>query len=133
MSNAGKASISMKNILSLRLYTRVARLGSFSAAAREAGLVQSQVSRLIAELETGLGAKLLSRTTRAVVPTEAGLEFLARIEPVVAAIDDAANSVRESGALQGMLRIAMPTTMGVRMVLPRLSASPSSTRNCASK
>jgi DNA-binding transcriptional LysR family regulator len=111
----------VKDILSLRLYTRVARLGSFSAAAREAGLVQSQVSRLIADLETSLGAKLLSRTTRAVVPTEAGLEFLARIEPVVAAIDDAANSVRESGALQGMLRIAMPTTMGIRMVLPRLS------------
>ncbi|HEY4065807.1 MAG TPA: LysR family transcriptional regulator [Burkholderiaceae bacterium] len=111
----------MKDILSLRLYTRVARLGNFSAAAREAGLVQSQVSRLIADLEASLGAKLLSRTTRAVVPTEAGLEFLARIEPVIAAIDDAANSVRESGALQGTLRIAMPTTMGVRMVLPRLS------------
>ena len=112
----------MKDVLTLRLYTRVARLGSFSAAAREAGLAQSQVSRMIAELEAGLGARLLSRTTRAVVPTEAGVEFLARMEPILAAIDDAENSVRETGELRGLLRISMPSTMGIRVVLPRLAA-----------
>ncbi|MVV48673.1 LysR family transcriptional regulator [Pseudomonas sp. PB120] len=114
--------MALKDILSLRLYTRVARLGSFSAAARESGLAQSQVSRMIAELEAGLGARLLSRTTRAVVPTEAGLEFLARIEPILAAVDDAENSVRETGELRGLLRIGMPSTMGIRVVIPRLSA-----------
>ncbi|WP_448107539.1 LysR substrate-binding domain-containing protein [Pseudomonas azerbaijanoccidentalis] len=112
----------LKDILSLRLYTRVAHLGSFSAAARESGLTQSQVSRMIAELEAGLGARLLSRTTRAVVPTEAGLEFLARMEPILAALDDAENSVRETGELRGLLRIGMPSTMGIRVVIPRLSA-----------
>ncbi|MGE8153177.1 LysR substrate-binding domain-containing protein [Pseudomonas vancouverensis] len=112
----------LKDIVSLRLYTRVARLGSFSAAARESGLAQSQVSRMIAELEATLGARLLSRTTRAVTPTEAGLEFLARMEPILAAVDDAENSVRESGELRGLLRIGMPSTMGIRVVIPRLSA-----------
>lgn len=112
----------MKDIPSLRLYTRVARLGSFSAAAREAGLAQSQVSRMVAELEAALGARLLSRTTRAVVPTEAGLEFLARIEPILAALDDAENSVRESGELRGLLRMGMPSTMAIRVVIPRLAA-----------
>jgi DNA-binding transcriptional LysR family regulator len=112
----------LKDILSLRLYTRVARLGSFSAAARESGLAQSQVSRMIAELEANLGARLLSRTTRAVVPTEAGLEFLARMEPILAAVDDAENSVRETGELRGLLRIGMPSTMGIRVVIPRLAA-----------
>lgn len=111
----------LKDILSLRLYTRVAHLGSFSAAARESGLTQSQVSRMIAELEANLGARLLSRTTRAVVPTEAGLEFLARMEPILAALDDAENSVRETGELRGLLRIGMPSTMGIRVVIPRLS------------
>lgn len=111
-----------KDILSLRLYTRVAHLGSFSAAARESGLTQSQVSRMIAELEAGLGVRLLSRTTRAVAPTEAGLEFLARMEPILAALDDAENSVRETGELRGLLRIGMPSTMGLRVVIPRLSA-----------
>ena len=111
----------MKDIPSLRLYTRVARLGSFSAAARETGLAQSQVSRMVAELEATLGARLLSRTTRAVVPTEAGLEFLARIEPILAALDDAENSVRESGELRGLLRMGMPSTMAIRVVIPQLA------------
>ncbi len=56
----------MKDLAALKLYTRVARLGSFSAAARECGLSQSQVSRTVAELEQDLGVRLLSRTTRAV-------------------------------------------------------------------
>ena len=113
---------SVKDIPSLTLFTGVARLGSFSAAAREAGLVQSQASRMVAELEASLGARLLLRTTRAVTPTEAGAEFLARIEPILAALEDAGNSVRDSGELQGLLRVAMPTTMGIRRVLPRLAA-----------
>ncbi|WP_230982007.1 LysR family transcriptional regulator [Pseudomonas sp. Bc-h] len=61
--------MALKDLLTLRLYTRVVRLGSFSAAARESGLAQSQVSRMIAELEASLGTRLLSRTTRAVTPT----------------------------------------------------------------
>ncbi|WP_174363562.1 LysR substrate-binding domain-containing protein [uncultured Caballeronia sp.] len=111
----------MKDILSLKLYSRVAHLGSFSAAAREFGLAQSQVSRMVADLEAGLGARLLSRSTRAVVLTEAGAEFLARVEPILAALEDAENSVRESGELRGLLRVGMTTTMGLRMVMPRLA------------
>jgi DNA-binding transcriptional LysR family regulator len=112
----------MKDILSLKLYTRVARLGSFSAAARECGLSQSKVSRIIAELEASLGARLLSRTTRAVVLTEAGAEFLARMEPILAALDDAEHSVREGGDLRGLLRMSMPTSFGIREAIPRLAA-----------
>jgi DNA-binding transcriptional LysR family regulator len=112
----------MKDIFSLKLYTRVARLGSFSAAARECGLSQSQVSRIIADLETSLGARLLSRTTRAVVLTEAGAEFLARMEPILAALDEAEHSVREGGDLRGLLRMSMPTSFGIRDAIPRLAA-----------
>src|ERR1700738_5421794 len=97
----------MKDIFALKLYTRVARLGSFSAAARECGLSQSQASRLTADLEADLGARLLSRTTRAVVPTEAGAEFLARMEPILAALDEAEHSGREGGELRGLLRRRM--------------------------
>jgi DNA-binding transcriptional LysR family regulator len=111
----------MKDIFALKLYTRVARLGSFSAAARECGLSQSQASRIIADLEAGLGARLLSRTTRAVVPTEAGAEFLARTEPILAALDEAEHSVREGGELRGLLRMSMPTSFGIRDAIPRLS------------
>jgi len=111
----------IKDNFALRLYTRVARLGSFSAAARECGLSQSQASRIVAELEEELGVRLLARTTRAVTPTEAGGEFLARIEPILAALDDAEHSVREGGELRGLLRMSMPTSFGVRDVIPRLA------------
>jgi len=111
----------IKDNFALRLYARVARLGSFSAAARECGLSQPQASRIVADLETELGAKLLSRTTRAVVPTEAGAEFLARIEPILLALEEAEHSVREGGELRGLLRMSMPTSFGVRDVIPRLA------------
>lgn len=111
----------MKDISALKLFTRVARLGSFSAAARESGLSQSQASRIIADLETELGARLLARTTRAVAPTEAGAEFLARMEPILAALDEAEQSVREGGEFHGVLRMSMPTSLGVREVIPHLS------------
>jgi DNA-binding transcriptional LysR family regulator len=112
----------VKDIFALRLYTRVARLGSFSAAARECGLSQSQASRIVAELEADLGTRLLSRSTRAVVPTEAGAEFLARIETILGALDEAEHSVRGGGDLRGLVRMSMPTSFGVRTVIPRLAA-----------
>src|ERR1700712_5046270 len=112
----------MKDLLSLRLYTRVARLGSISAAARDCGLSQSQASRIIAELETSLGAHLLSRTTRAVVPTEAGSQFLIRVEAILDAVEDARNSVRDDGEVHGMVGISMPGKSGYREVIPRLPA-----------
>ena len=68
---------------SLRLFTRVARRGSFSAAGRELGLPQSTASRMIAQLERDLGAALLVRNTRAVTLTDAGADFLLRLEPIL--------------------------------------------------
>jgi DNA-binding transcriptional LysR family regulator len=111
----------MKDIFALRLYTRVARLGSFSAAARECGLSQSQASRIIADLEADLGTRLLSRSTRAVVPTEVGAEFLSRTESILAALDEAEQRVRGDGNLRGLLRMSMPTSFGLHTLIPRLS------------
>jgi DNA-binding transcriptional LysR family regulator len=111
----------VKDIFALRLYTRVARLGSFSAAARECGLSQPQASRIVADLEADLGARLLSRSTRAVVPTEAGAAFLARIEAILGALDEAEHSVRGGGDLRGLVRMSTPTSFGIRTVIPRLA------------
>lgn len=111
----------MKDILSLKLYTRVARLGSFSAASREFGLSQSQVSRIIADLESDLGARLLTRTTRAVVLTDAGAEFLSRLDPILMALEDAEQSVREGSELRGILRMSMPSSIAIRHVIPRVA------------
>ena len=111
----------MEDLFSYRLFTRVARLGSFSAAAREVGLSQSQVSRIVAELETDLGTLLLARSTRAVVPTEAGADFLSRMEPILVAVEEAEQSVRGGLELHGVVRISMPTSIGVREIIPRFA------------
>ncbi|WP_131194564.1 LysR family transcriptional regulator [Lichenihabitans psoromatis] len=104
----------------LRLFIRVARLGSFSAAGRELGVPQSTVSRTIAALEREIGASLLVRTTREVTVTDAGSDFLARIEPILADLEEAEHSARHSDELRGTLRIGIGTSLAARIVIPHL-------------
>lgn len=105
---------------SLRVFRRTARSGSFSRAARELGLSQASVSRIVAELERELGVQLLTRTTRAVALTEKGADYLARIEPVLDALEEADHVARGGGPLRGLLRIGLSTSFGVREIVPRL-------------
>ncbi len=106
----------------LRLFSRVARLGSFSAGGRDLNVPQPTVSRVISQLERELGAALFTRTTRAVTLTDAGSDFLARIEPILAELEEAEHAVRGSGELRGMLRIGLSSSFAVREVAPRLPA-----------
>ncbi len=106
----------------LRLFARVAHTGSFSAAGRELGLSQPSASRIVAELEKELGAALVIRTTRAVKLTETGRDYLARIEPILASVDEADHAARGDGELRGLLRIGMSSSFSVREVIPRLPA-----------
>ena len=108
-------------LFALRLFARIARTGSFSAAGRELNIPQSTASRTIATLEHEIGVALLVRTTRAVTLTDTGLDFLARIEPVLAELDEAEHAVRGTGELRGILRIGLPTNLALREVIPRLS------------
>lgn len=105
---------------SLELFVRVARAGNFSTVAKEMGYSQPSVSRNIRELEERVGAALLTRTTRAVTLTEAGTEYLARAEAILADLDEADHAARGTGELRGLLRVAMSSSMAVRTVLPRL-------------
>jgi DNA-binding transcriptional LysR family regulator len=108
-------------LFALRLFARVARKGSFSAAGRELNIPQSTASRTIATLEREIGVALFVRTTRAVTLTDAGLDFLARIEAVLAELDDAEHDARGTGELRGTLRIGLGTNFAVREVIPRLA------------
>ena len=104
----------------LRLFARVAHTGSFSRAGRELGLSQPSASRIAADLEREVGAALLTRTTRGVTLTEAGADYLARIEPLLAALEEADHAARGTGELRGTLRVAVSVNFGVREVIPRL-------------
>ena len=107
-------------ISTLRLFCRVAISGSFTAAGKEIDLSQPSVSRIISNLEKNLGAALFIRSTHAVKLTEAGADYLARIEPILAALEEANHLVRSDGKLQGRLRVGVATSFAVREIIPRL-------------
>lgn len=69
------------NVNDLLAFLAVARERSFTRAAKKAGLSQSALSHTISRLERRLGIRLLTRTTRAVSPTEAGQRLLETIGP----------------------------------------------------
>ncbi|WP_321857510.1 LysR family transcriptional regulator [Paraburkholderia tropica] len=104
----------------LYLFVRVARTSSFTRAGRELRLSQPSVSRRIRELEAEVGTSLFVRSTRAVTLTEAGSDYLARVEKILSELDEADHIARGSVELSGHLRVALSTSFGVREVIPRL-------------
>ena len=107
-------------ISTLRLFCRVATTGSFTAAGKEIDLSQPSVSRIISKLEKDLGAALFVRSTHAVKLTEAGADYLARVGPILSALEEANHLVRNDGKLQGRLRVGVAISFAVREIIPRL-------------
>ncbi|WP_143576788.1 LysR family transcriptional regulator, partial [Streptomyces acidiscabies] len=96
----------------LRTFVAVARLASFSEAARELGYTQSAVSQHIAALEQDLGAPLLTR--RPVTPTPAGDRLLEHAKPLLLRLDAARADVARIAAAPayGLTLAASPTALG---------------------
>ncbi len=107
-------------LLELSAFVRAAETGSFSRVAREFGVSQPSVSRMVASLEARLGVKLLLRTTRRVTPTDAGAVFLERSRRILGDLGDAEDAARGVDSLHGVLRVVMPGAFGHREVIPRL-------------
>jgi DNA-binding transcriptional LysR family regulator len=104
----------------LQLFVRVAHTSSFTKAGRELGLSQPSASRRISELEEEVGALLFVRSTRAVTLTDAGTDYLARVEAILSALDEADHAARGTAELRGHLHVALSTSFGVREVIPRI-------------
>jgi DNA-binding transcriptional LysR family regulator len=68
----------------LETFARAARLGSFSAAAEEAGITHGAVSRQVSRLERWMGVKLFERAARGVTLTPEGMRFFARTDEALA-------------------------------------------------
>src|ERR1700730_13005745 len=104
----------------LAVFVRTAESGSFSRAARELGLSQPSVSRIIGELEARLGVTLLLRTTRRITVTDAGALFLDRAREILSQIEDAEDAARGLDSLRGIIRLAIPVVYGTREIIPQL-------------
>ena len=106
----------------LRSFAEVVESGGFTRAARRLGVSKSVISRRIARLEDELGSRLLSRTTRGLSPTEAGLELKARSERILTELEEAREAVASQGSeVVGRLRLSAPLSFGVLHIAPVLT------------
>lgn len=105
----------------VRIFARVAELGSFTQAADQLGMAKGRVSMVVQRLEAQLGARLLQRTTRRVRLTPDGEQFLLRGKEL---IDDAdqlqAMFQPVASGLRGRLRIDLPNSLARDLIIPRL-------------
>jgi DNA-binding transcriptional LysR family regulator len=104
----------VQKLEAMNSFVKVVALGSYSEAARRLGMTRSAVSKAVAELETGLGARLLDRTTRRVSPTEAGSAYYQRCLAILAQVEDTeAEIARLHDEPRGLLRVNGPMSFGV--------------------
>ena len=113
----------MDRLQAMQNYVRVVETGSFSAVARELSSTQSAVSKQIAALEKYLGVRLLSRTTRALTPTDDGLRYFEEARRLVGEIGEAETQLRHGERmLSGLLRVATSVGYGLRVLLPHVQS-----------
>jgi DNA-binding transcriptional LysR family regulator len=104
----------------LNAFLTVARAKGFREGARIGRCSPSSLSEAVRRLEAQLGVRLLNRTTRSVLPTEAGQGLLDRLGPALAEMDaalDVVNGFRDRPA--GALRLNVPIS-AARLVLPKI-------------
>jgi len=99
----------------------VARVGSFSQAAIEAGVTPQAMSKAVKQLEESLGVRLFYRSTRSLSLTEEGKQLYEHAEPGMRILDEAFNYIQQSKqGIEGLIRISAPTSIGIRVLVPLL-------------
>ena len=109
------------DILSLRLFIRIAELGGVTAAANDLSLSPASASARLVKLEEIVGFRLFNRTTRAVSLTTDGELFLPFAQQTLETLETGLNAVRgKEESVQGVLRMAMPSSFGRMYIIPLL-------------
>ena len=111
----------MDKLESMRLFVRVAELGSFSAVALQMGVARSIVTRQVAALEAQLAVKLLARSTRRVSLTSAGAIYLEKCRVILNLVEAAESGLAEDcQTLRGSIRLSLPLGFSQRYLAPLL-------------
>ena len=116
----------MDQLRAMRVFVRVVDEGAFARAARALEMAPPVVTRVVAELESHLGARLLNRTTRRIALTEAGESYVERARRILAEIDEAdALAGQSARELRGVVRLLCSPAFAVNQIarhLPRFRA-----------
>ncbi|EDT43941.1 LysR family transcriptional regulator [Burkholderia ambifaria] len=111
----------MDHLHAMRIFARVAHLGSFTKAAEQLQLPRPTVSNAVQYLEKHLGVRLLQRTTRRVALTAEGTTYYERCTRLLADLDDAETLFDDAGAApRGVIRVDLPERFALNKVIPAL-------------
>ncbi len=112
----------MDRLMSMRVFQKVIDEGGFAAAARALDMSPAVVTRLVADLEDHLGARLLHRTTRRLSLSAAGESYLGRLRAILQDIDEADQAVSsQTHELAGVLRILAPPVLATHVLAPLIA------------
>ena len=112
----------MDRFKAVQAFARVVEFGSFARAAERLGTSTSAISRLIADLERHLDARLINRTTRRLSLTEAGQSFFERSVQILNDLDEAEGSVRAAAVSpKGTLRLTCGVSFSERFLAPAIA------------
>ncbi|MBF8729814.1 MULTISPECIES: LysR family transcriptional regulator [Pseudomonas] len=113
----------MLRLTDLELFVRSSALGSFTAAAHEAGLLPGQVAAAIKRLERELDVRLFARTTRSLRLTAEGELYLPTAQSVLDTLRQGRDNLHGAhSTLRGVLQVSAPSDLGRNILLPWLSA-----------
>lgn len=105
----------------MRTFVHVVDSRSYTRAAAQLNLHKATVSQHVQQLEDRLGTRLLTRTTRAVAPTEEGLAYCQHARSILQQVDEAEDQLRRgTSAPAGHLRVDVPVAMGRLVFAPEV-------------
>lgn len=116
----------MDQLRAMKVFARVIDEGGFARAARALDMAPPVVTRMVAELENHLGARLVNRTTRSLALTEVGEQYLDKVRTILADVDESEALASASTKMaRGHLRLLCPPAIAVHQLakhLPRFQA-----------
>ena len=113
----------MDRLHSMRVFSRVIEEGSFAKAARALNLSAAVVTRLVADLEEHLGARLINRTTRRLALTDTGELYLERVRQILTEVEEAeALASAATSEPRGHLRVLAPPAFAAHQIARHLPA-----------
>ena len=111
----------MDKLNAISVFCKVIETQSFTQAANQQNISVAMASKLVSQLEEHLKTRLLQRTTRKIVPTEAGMLYYQRCQAILLDLSEADSSISNmTTSLQGNLLISVPRDFGLLYISPNL-------------
>ena len=110
----------MNKLDAMQMFVRVAEAGSFIAVAQQLQVARSVVTRQVAALEHHLGTQLITRSTRSLTLTAAGVAYLEQCRRILNMVDAAESGLSaESTVSRGRIRLGLPDALDLLDLLLR--------------